>query len=51
MRYVFLVLLVWIAYLVIVPVMAWRDVEKVEWEPDGARPDDQSGTTLPPGRQ
>ena len=44
-RYVFLVLLVWLAYLVIVPVMAWRDVEKVEWEPEGARPDDQSGTT------
>ena len=44
-RYVFLVLLVWLAYLVIVPVMAWRDVEKVEWEPEGDRPDDQSGTT------
>ncbi len=44
-RYVFLVLLVWLAYLVIVPVMAWRDVEKVEWEPEGARPDDQPGTT------
>ena len=44
-RYVFLVLLVWLAYLVIVPVMAWRDVEKVEWEPEGTRPDDQPGTT------
>ena len=44
-RYVFLVLLLWLAYLVIVPVMAWREVDKVDWEPDGARPDDQPGTT------
>ena len=44
-RYVFLVLLVWLAYLVIVPVLAWREVDKVDWEPDGARPDDQPGTT------
>ena len=44
-RYVFLVLLVWLAYLVIVPVLSWRQVDKVDWEPEGARPDDQPGTT------
>jgi len=44
-RYVFIVLLLWVAYLVIVPVMAWRDVDKVDWEPEGSRPDDQPGTT------
>ncbi len=44
-RYVLIVLLLWLAYLVIVPFMAWRDVEKVDWEPEGARPDDQPGTT------
>jgi LCP family protein required for cell wall assembly len=44
-RYVFIVLLLWLAYLVVVPVMAWRDVEKVDWEPDGDRPKDQPGTT------
>jgi LCP family protein required for cell wall assembly len=44
-RYVLIVLLLWLAYLVIVPVMAWREVDKVDWEPDGARPDNQDGTT------
>ena len=44
-RYVFLVLLVWLAYLVIVPVLSWNQVDKVDWEPDGNRPDDQPGTT------
>ena len=44
-RYVFIVLLLWLAYLVIVPVMAWHDVDKVDWEPDGDRPADQPGTT------
>ncbi len=44
-RYVFVILLLWLAYLVIVPVMAWREVDKVAWEPEGARPDDQPGTT------
>lgn len=44
-RWVFLLLLAWIAYLVIVPVMAWNDVDKVAFEPDGDRPGDQPGTT------
>jgi LCP family protein required for cell wall assembly len=45
LRYVFLLLLLWVAYLVIVPVVAWNKVDKVDWEPDGDRPDDQPGTT------
>jgi LCP family protein required for cell wall assembly len=44
-RYVLLLLLLWIAYLVIVPVVAWNRVDKVAWEPSGDRPDDQPGTT------
>jgi LCP family protein required for cell wall assembly len=44
-RYVFIVLLLWLAYLVIVPVMSWREVDKVDWEPEGSRPDNQPGTT------
>ena len=44
-RYVFLLLLLWIAFLVIVPVVAWNRVDKVEWEPEGDRPADQPGTT------
>ncbi|MEV7431605.1 LCP family protein [Nocardioides sp. NPDC092400] len=45
LRWVFLLVLAWIAYLVIVPVMAWNDVDKVDFEPDGDRPGDQPGTT------
>ena len=44
-RYVFLLLLLWLAYLVIVPVVAWNRVDKVDWEPEGDRPADQPGTT------
>ncbi|MBC9735505.1 LCP family protein, partial [Nocardioides marmotae] len=44
-RWIFLLLLAWIAYLVVVPVLAWNDVEKVAFEPDGERPADQPGTT------
>jgi LCP family protein required for cell wall assembly len=43
---VVLVLLVaWIAYLVLVPFLAWNKVEKAAWEPDGDRPAEQDGTT------
>jgi LCP family protein required for cell wall assembly len=45
LRYVFLLLLAWVLFLVVVPVQAWTSVEKVEFEPDGDRPSDQSGTT------
>ena len=44
-RYLFVLLLLWLAYLVVVPIMAWHDVDKVAWEPDGDRPADQPGTT------
>lgn len=44
-RYVFLLLLAWLVFLVAVPIMAWTSVDKVEFEPDGDRPDDQPGTT------
>jgi LCP family protein required for cell wall assembly len=38
-------LLLWLAYLVVVPVMAWNKVDDVAWEPKGDRPADQPGTT------
>lgn len=38
-------LLVWVLYLIIVPIYAWTKVEKVAFEPSGKRPDDQPGTT------
>jgi LCP family protein required for cell wall assembly len=44
-RYVFLLLLLWLVYLVAVPVIAWNRVDKVAWEPSGDRPGDQPGTT------
>jgi LCP family protein required for cell wall assembly len=44
-RYVLIILLLWLAYLVVVPVMAWRDVDKVAWQPEGDRPSDQPGHT------
>ena len=45
MRYVLLLLLLWLVYLVAVPVVAWNRVDKVDFEPDGDRPGDQAGTT------
>ena len=36
---------IYLAYLVVVPIMAWNDVDKVAFEPSGKRPDDQPGTT------
>jgi LCP family protein required for cell wall assembly len=44
-RWIFLLLLLWIVYLVAVPLYAWTQVEKVAYEPSGSRPDDQPGTT------
>ncbi len=44
-RYVLLLLLLWLVYLVAVPVIAWNRVDKVDFEPAGDRPGDQSGTT------
>lgn len=45
LRYVFLLLLAWIVFLVAVPILAWTNVDKVRFEPEGERPDDQPGTT------
>lgn len=44
-RYVFLLLLAFLAYLVIVPIVAWNKVDEVDWQPEGDRPADQPGTT------
>ena len=40
-----LVLLLWLAFLVAVPLWAWTQIEKVDAEPDGERPDSQPGHT------
>jgi LCP family protein required for cell wall assembly len=44
-RAVLVLILLWIVYLIAVPLFAWQSVEKVEWEPGGDRPGDQPGTT------
>ena len=44
-RYVFLLLLAWVVFLVAVPIISWTSVDKVDFEPDGDRPSDQPGTT------
>lgn len=44
-RWIFLLVLLYIAYLVFVPFYAWNNVHQVAWEPSGKRPDDQPGTT------
>ncbi len=36
-------LLLWLVFLVAVPVWAWSKIEKVDAEPDGSRPDSQPG--------
>ncbi len=38
-------LLVWVLFLVVVPLYAWSKVDKVDAFPSGGRPDDQPGTT------
>ena len=38
-------LLLWLVYLVAVPLWAWSQVDKVDFEPSGDRPGDQPGTT------
>ena len=35
----------WIVYLIAVPLWTWHKVDKVAFEPSGDRPDDQPGTT------
>ena len=41
----FLLLLLWLVFLVVVPLVAWNKVTKVDAMPDGDRPGDQPGTT------
>ena len=38
-------LLLWVVYLIAVPLYAWTKVDEVAFEPSGKRPDDQPGTT------
>ncbi|WP_372728722.1 LCP family protein [Nocardioides sp.] len=45
MVYVLALVLLWIVYLVAVPLFAWTKVEKVNFEPKGKRPAEQPGTT------
>jgi len=44
-RVVLLLVVLWLAYMVAVPLFAWNSVSKVDAEPDRARPGDQPGTT------
>ena len=44
-RVLVVLLLVWIAFLIAVPIWAWSRIERVDAEPDGDRPADQDGTT------
>lgn len=39
------VLAAWLVYLLVVPLIAWQNIEKVEAAPDSERPDSQRGTT------
>ena len=45
LAWVFAVLLLWIVYLVAVPVFAWTKIDQVKFEPKGKRPAEQAGTT------
>jgi LCP family protein required for cell wall assembly len=44
-RLVLLLLVLWLVYLVAVPLIAWNRVTEIAFEPDGDRPGDQPGTT------
>jgi LCP family protein required for cell wall assembly len=44
-RIVLLVLVAWIAYLVLVPIFAWKRIDQVDAMPTGSRPAAQPGTT------
>jgi LCP family protein required for cell wall assembly len=39
------VLIVWLVFLIAVPLIAWSKIEKVDASPSGARPESQPGTT------
>ncbi len=40
-----LLLVLWLVYTIAVPFIAWRSVDKIDYEPDGDRPGEQDGTT------
>lgn len=44
-RWVLLLLVLWLVFLIAVPFWAWRSVEKVDADPGGERPGEQPGTT------
>ncbi|MBA2739552.1 MAG: LCP family protein [Nocardioidaceae bacterium] len=44
-RVLLVLLLVWVAFLIAVPIWAWSRIEKVDAEPDTKRPEDQPGHT------
>ena len=44
-KIILLLLVAWIAFLVAVPLWAWSKIEKVDADPNGARPGSQPGTT------
>ena len=44
-RWVKVILLLWLVFLVAVPVWAWTQITKVDAEPDGDRPGSQPGST------
>lgn len=44
-RVVLGVLVLWLAFLLVVPILAWSDITRVEADPGGERPGDQPGTT------
>jgi LCP family protein required for cell wall assembly len=44
-KVVVLLLVAWVAYLVAVPIFAWKRIEQVDAAPAGARPAEQPGTT------
>ena len=45
LRYLWILLLLWIVYLVAVPFFAWSKADKINAFPSGHRPGDQPGTT------
>jgi LCP family protein required for cell wall assembly len=45
LRYLFILLVLWIVFLVAVPFFAWSKVDKVDAFPSGNRPSEQPGTT------
>ena len=44
-RIILLLLVAWLVFLIAVPLWAWSQIDKVDIEPSGARPDEQPGTT------